>query len=108
RILLPGYGALNQVGQETVQLSSAMGGASETSTAEDPRVHTKIFSILLSEHVRSHLAGSEQAMLGVVNAHRLIDTMFGIGMILLDFISGIQLNQRQVVRGIAVYFVRAG
>ena len=73
RVWTPFHRAQHQVGEETVQLGAAMRRACRAAAPENARTYTEIAAILLHQNVGCHLAGAKEAVLRVVDAHRLVD-----------------------------------
>ena len=61
--------ALDEVGEEAVELGAGVGGAGETTAAEDACFHSKIAAVFLDEDVGGDLAGSEEGVLALVDGH---------------------------------------
>ena len=62
-----------------MQLGAAVVGAGQAAAAEDGGLHVEITAVLLDEHVGGDLAGAEKGVLGLVDAHGLVDAMLGEG-----------------------------
>lgn len=105
RIRLARHHALHEVGEETMQLRPGMGRAREAATPEGARFHPEITAVFLNQHVRRHLARAEKAVLALVDRHRLIDPVLGVGMGGVALPTQLLFDKRQRVWLIAINFV---
>src|ERR1035437_5922699 len=81
RILLSRHRAFHEVRKKSVQLCPGMFWARQTASAENSRLHSKIFSVLLHQQVCCSFRCPKERMLGVINAHVLINAVFEIRML---------------------------
>ena len=86
-----------------MELSAGVVRASETAASEADRWHPKVPPVLLDEHVGRNLRGTEEAVHGRVDPHRLVDAVAvsGISVVVALF----ELDELELVRRVAVDFV---
>src|SRR5215475_12445276 len=85
-----------------------MGWSRQTAASKDPRLHSKVTTVFLNKDVSRHLACAKQAVFALIQAHRLVNSMLGIGMAAVQFPACLLLDDWKVVGGIAVHFVGGG
>src|SRR5687767_6067923 len=79
----------------------------KTSAAKTDCGHIEIAAKLLRQYVGGNLRSTEQAVLRMINAHRLVDAI-AVLMLVIDLPSFLLLDQRQAVRRVTVDFVGGG
>src|SRR5687767_6221284 len=67
--------------------------------------YIEVAAELLRQYVGGNFRSTEQAVLGMVDAHRLVDAI-AVFMLIIDLPAFLLLDQRQTVRSVAVDFVR--
>ena len=98
-------GADHDVRQKPVQFGSGMGRSGQAPAAEAPGFHAEVAPVFLHQQIARHFGNSEQAVRGVVQAHRFVDAVFIIGVIRANFPARCQFLQRQGVGAVAVHLV---
>src|SRR5688500_503177 len=88
-----------------MKFSAGVSRSSQTTAAKACSLHSKISPVFLSHDICSDFAGAEQAVLGLINAHRLVDAMFCIRMLRIAFPTRCLLHQRECIWSIAIDFV---
>ena len=84
-----------------MQLGTGVGGAGETTTAEDGGLHAEVGAILLDHDVGGDFAGSKDGVLAHVDGHILVDTdLVSVGRI--DFPAEFLLDEGKLVGAVAV------
>ena len=71
--------AFDEVREESVKFSAAVCRARQATPAEHTDLRAKIPSVLLAHYVCCNLACSKDRVFALVNGHRFIDAMFGVG-----------------------------
>ncbi len=108
RVAVAADRAFHQVRQEAVEFGPGMARPGQAAAPEHRRLHAEVAAVFLNQHIRRDLGSAEQAVQGLVDAHGLRDSVSGPGMLGRQFPAGFQLDQRQVVRRVAIDLVGAG
>src|ERR1700722_14054986 len=85
-----------------------MAGTGETTPTKASCLHAEIAPVLLNEDISSDLGVSEQAVRGLVDAHRFVDPILPIGMVVQQLPAGGLLDERQAIGRVAIDLVGAG
>src|SRR5262245_35541540 len=79
---------------------------SKAASAKHASTHVKVFAVFLNHDVRSQLACTENTVLGLVDAHRLVYPAFAPRMRRVEFPALLGFIQRQVIRCVTINLVR--
>src|SRR6516164_3250050 len=70
-----------EVSEKAVQLRPRMVGTSETTATKAGSLHTEIAPVFLDEDIGGDLRGAEQAVHCLVDAHRFVNSMPPVGVV---------------------------
>ena len=77
----------------------------KTASTKHTGTHTKVIAIFLNHHVSGHLACAEDAVLGLIDAHRFIDAVLAPRVRRVELPPLFGFVQRQGIRRVAVNLV---
>ena len=97
--------APHQVRKKTVQFRAGMRGAGKAPSAKDARAHAEIAAILLNHDVGGNFADAKNTVLGLIDAHRFIDSVLAPAMLGRKLPTPLHFNERQKVRRVAIDFI---
>ena len=103
-----GDGAPDQVGEKAVQFGARMGRACQAAAAEGAGLQTEVATVFLGHDIGGHLGSAKDAVLGLVDAHALVDAEPVEGVRFVQLPSRFLFNERQGVGAVAVDLVGAG